>query len=625
MRFLITILILIISFNCVAQFPNNPTQGAVQTNNQFLGAITAQKGIVAGTFTDTTAANSATYIKTVPFIMISCTTPNAIYFRNASATGWVQLLPSGGGSGGGYAWNVGGNSLFNSASGNFIFGIGATTTGNYSIDFRTRNTTRFILDSTGILPLSARSKPLGIDSVTGILTYASGGSSSIPISSLLAATGTNDINNANYEQIWRWNTLGDNSGLFLLSNSTEALNNGQILLNVQLSGANANINETTRSAAFVNSHTGTNSVNIGVQGSATNATTNTAGLFSATGGTTNTAGSFTASGGTNNIAINVISGDVKLQSLASASNAADSMVVILPATGKVGYRAIPSSGGTPGIDDVLSINQSLTADREINSNSHRLSIGRVSSANYLYVSNGTSKISIGDEFGNVNGNNILVDDDNSLAYYDNTAHAGFFGINTNAPTGELNVYNGSSAYLIIDATNGIFKMGDIDGNINATSVNVDAATDNILLQSSTATITAAAIQFTNYGAGTLTTDGSGNITAVSDRRAKHNIKGFTYGLAAIKLLKPSTFVYNADSTGTVMSGFIAQDVQKAIPIAVHDAKTKDGYLSLEVNAVTAALVNAVNELSDKVDKLEKQNAELVKKLAKNPKKVVLKY
>jgi len=78
MRFLITILILIISFNCVAQFPNNPTQGAVQTNNQFLGAITAQKGIVAGTFTDTTAANSATYIKTVPFIMISCTTPNAI-------------------------------------------------------------------------------------------------------------------------------------------------------------------------------------------------------------------------------------------------------------------------------------------------------------------------------------------------------------------------------------------------------------------------------------------------------------------------------------------------------------------------------------------------------------------
>ena len=33
----------------------------------------------------------------------------------------------------------------------------------------------------------------------------------------------------------------------------------------------------------------------------------------------------------------------------------------------------------------------------------------------------------------------------------------------------------------------------------------------------------------------------------------------------------------------------------------------------------------IQELSAKVDKLEKQNAELVKKLAKNPKKIVLKY
>ena len=118
-------------------------------------------------------------------------------------------------------------------------------------------------------------------------TWVNPATLTIPINNLLAATGTNDIDNANSQQVWRWNTLGDNTGLFLLSNSTAALANGQTLLNVQLSGANANINESTRSAVFSNSHTGTNSVNIGVQVNATNATTNTAGVFSATGGTNN--------------------------------------------------------------------------------------------------------------------------------------------------------------------------------------------------------------------------------------------------------------------------------------------------------------------------------------------------
>lgn len=76
-------------------------------------------------------------------------------------------------------------------------------------------------------------------------------------------------------------------------------------------------------------------------------------------------------------------------------------------------------------------------------------------------------------------------------------------------------------------------------------------------------------------------------------------------------------------TAGTYAGFSAQNVKAVIPLGT--GENKDGYLSLQDRAIMATLVNAVQELSAKVDKLEKQNAELVKKLAKNPKKVTLKY
>jgi len=125
----------------------------------------------------------------------------------------------------------------------------------------------------------------------------------------------------------------------------------------------------------------------------------------------------------------------------------------------------------------------------------------------------------------------------------------------------------------------------------------------------TANITVAnngAIAFNTYTAGTLVTDGSGNITASSDRRIKNSINDFNYGLAAIMKLKPSTFIYNADKSNTVMNGFIAQDVQKVIPTAVHAANDKIGTLSLETNAILATLVNAVKEQQAQIEDLKKQ-------------------
>lgn len=106
-------------------------------------------------------------------------------------------------------------------------------------------------------------------------TPAVGGSS--VFSDLIAATGTNTIDNVGYAQEWQWNSLAGATGLKLSSNSTAAASNAQALLEVNLSGANATSTQTTYAGRFINSHTGT--------------------------GSTNVAGYFEASGGTNNAAI----------------------------------------------------------------------------------------------------------------------------------------------------------------------------------------------------------------------------------------------------------------------------------------------------------------------------------
>ena len=105
-------------------------------------------------------------------------------------------------------------------------------------------------------------------------TPAVGGSS--VFSDLIAATGTNTIDNVGYAQEWQWNTLGGATGLKLSSTSTAAASNLQTLLEVNQSGANATSSQTTYGARFINTKTGTSSTNV-------------AGYFEASGGTSSIA------------------------------------------------------------------------------------------------------------------------------------------------------------------------------------------------------------------------------------------------------------------------------------------------------------------------------------------------
>ncbi len=115
--------------------------------------------------------------------------------------------------------------------------------------------------------------------VSNTLNIPQYGGSSV-ISGLTAASATNAIDNTNYLQEWRWNSLTSGPGFKLSSTSTAATGATHALLHINLSGANATSTQTTYGLQVMNTHSGT-------------ASTNIAGYFSATGGATgNYAGIF---------------------------------------------------------------------------------------------------------------------------------------------------------------------------------------------------------------------------------------------------------------------------------------------------------------------------------------------
>ena len=113
------------------------------------------------------------------------------------------------------------------------------------------------------------------------------------------------------------------------------------------------------------------------------------------------------------------------------------------------------------------------------------------------------------------------------------------------------------------------------------------------------------LRFFSYGAGTLTTDASGNVTAASDERLKDIQGSFSKGLDTIEALNPILYNWNSISgmeMNTTYAGFSAQNVQSVLPEAIGvDAR---GYLSLQDRPIMAASVNAIKELNARLKVVE---------------------
>ena len=100
----------------------------------------------------------------------------------------------------------------------------------------------------------------------------------------------------------------------------------------------------------------------------------------------------------------------------------------------------------------------------------------------------------------------------------------------------------------------------------------------------------------------------------SDRRLKYVGKDNNDGLAKIKQLKVFNYVYKKDTTKTPHVGVIAQDLQKVFPNAVQ--KGKDGFLTIRMEDMFYAVINAIKELDAKYQAQEKRINELEKRVEK---------
>ncbi|MGH6837496.1 MAG: beta strand repeat-containing protein [Methylocella sp.] len=135
---------------------------------------------------------------------------------------------------------------------------------------------------------------------SGVTSWVAAGAGSAALSALTAATATNTIANANYAQVWNWDTLTTGTAMALGSTSissgnllslsstgTAAASSTQTLLNIALSGTNATSAQTTYGAYISNTHAGATSANVGLYATATGGTAQNEAIYGLVSGTNN--------------------------------------------------------------------------------------------------------------------------------------------------------------------------------------------------------------------------------------------------------------------------------------------------------------------------------------------------
>jgi hypothetical protein len=93
---------------------------------------------------------------------------------------------------------------------------------------------------------------------------------------------------------------------------------------------------------------------------------------------------------------------------------------------------------------------------------------------------------------------------------------------------------------------------------------------------------------------------TGNVTAYSDQRLKDDIRTITDALSIVNQLRGVSYINK--STKEAGIGVVAQEVQNILPAVVHaDA---EGLLHVAYGNIVGLLINAIKELSVRVERLE---------------------
>ena len=102
--------------------------------------------------------------------------------------------------------------------------------------------------------------------------------------------------------------------------------------------------------------------------------------------------------------------------------------------------------------------------------------------------------------------------------------------------------------------------------------------------------------------------------AVSDSRLKSNVQPIKNATAIIKKLNPVTF----EMKGEKQSGFIAQEIEKVLPDMVKKPKRENQYYKVKRDYLEAYAIAAIQELTKRVERLERENAKLRKQSNQKP-------
>jgi len=198
--------------------------------------------------------------------------------------------------------------------------------------------------------------------------------------------------------------------------------------------------------------------------------------------------------------------------------------------------------------------------------------------------------------------------------------AGNVGIGTVTPqatSGYTSLTINGTSGGILDLCTGDTKVCELAGNNTASSIAVPGSRYfEIYTNGSSRVIvsSAGAIRFPAYGAGTLVTDGSGNITASSDEKLKDIQGDVEYGLNEVLSLVGKKWKWKSatkyDSVGIYM-GYTAQGVEAVIPEAV--GQMQNGDKTLAYHSLLPVFSNAIKELNDIIIAQNKRIEALEKK------------